>query len=75
MTPDEAGRDSQITHGRISWVKWDSDRGAEQCGRRPGLVVQTDLGNLSTRYTSSIVVALSSAYYLVPFNIEVAPSE
>jgi mRNA interferase MazF len=44
--------------GHVYWVDFDPVRGSEQGGRRPALVVQNDLGNLTS--TVTVVVAVTS---------------
>ena len=39
------------------------------------MIVQTDAGNRSTRYTNTIVVAVSTASHAVPFHVSIDPSE
>jgi mRNA interferase MazF len=34
-----------VKRGEIWWLDWSPGRGSEQTGRRPGLVVQNDVGN------------------------------
>lgn len=61
--------------GEIYWIDWEPARGAEQRGRRPGLVVQTERGNQSSRAT--VVAAVSSAELprSYPFMVALAPGE
>ncbi len=61
--------------GGIYWLDWHPARGSEQEGRRPGLVVQTDLANSNLRYPLTVVVAISSAGRPVPFHVRIEPSE
>lgn len=39
------GRESSPQRGEIYWVDFDNPRGSEQAGRRPGVVISTDLFN------------------------------
>jgi mRNA interferase MazF len=64
-----------LLRGQLYWVEWEPGRGSEQQGRRPALIVQTDLGNRSPRYTNTIVVAVSTAAHDVPTHVMVEPSE
>lgn len=66
--------DGLLERGQLYWIDWSPGRGSEQTGRRPGLIVQADPINRSTRYTNTIVVALSSVYHPVPTHIAVEPS-
>jgi mRNA interferase MazF len=43
-----------VRRGEIYWVDWDPARGSEQVGRRPGLVVSSDIAN---QHAPVIVVA------------------
>lgn len=44
---------SQIRRGRVYWVHFDGNRGSEQGGLRPALVLQNDKGN---RYSPTTIV-------------------
>jgi mRNA interferase MazF len=63
-----------LLRGQLYWVEWEPGRGSEQQGRRPALIVQTDAGNRSQRYTNTIVVAVSTAAHNVPTHVTVEPS-
>ena len=49
-----------LRRGQIWWVDWHPHRGSEQAGRRPALIVQTDLGNEEADYGLTIVAAMST---------------
>jgi mRNA interferase MazF len=66
---------TDISRGEIWWLDWSPGRGSEQVGRRPGLVVQSDVANHNPRYHNLIVVAVSSKGSNVPFHIALAASE
>jgi mRNA-degrading endonuclease toxin of MazEF toxin-antitoxin module len=55
-------------------VDWSPGRGSEQTGRRPALVVQTDLAN-HTGYANTIVAAVSTKGGPYPFHIAVKRSQ
>ena len=63
-----------LERGQLYWIEWSPGRGSEQTGRRPGLVVQADPINRSTRYTNTIVVALTTVFHPVPTHIQVEPN-
>jgi mRNA interferase MazF len=48
----------RVKRGEIWWLDWSPGRGSEQTGRRPGLVIQNDLGNEFAPTT--IVAALTT---------------
>ena len=51
--------------GEIYWVEFSPGRGSEQQGRRPGLVIQNDVGNQYSRTT--VVVAITTTLPTRPF--------
>ena len=65
----------ELRRGQIYWVDWSPGRGSEQIGRRPALIVQADPINRSTRYTNTVVVAISTALHPVPTHVEIEPTE
>ena len=48
-----------VKRGEIFWVNWNPDRGSEQSGLRPALIIQNDIGNKFSPTT--IVAALTTA--------------
>src|ERR1051325_317807 len=64
-----------LKRGQLFWIDWIPGRGSEQTGRRPGLIVQADPINRSTRYTNTVVVALSTVFHPVPTHIQIEPSD
>ena len=65
---------TEVRRGEIWWADWTPGRGSEQTGRRPSLVVQTNLANRNPRYPNTIVVALSTQGRDVPFHVRLEPS-
>jgi mRNA interferase MazF len=63
-----------VERGEIYWLDWNPARGSEQAGRRPVLVVQTDVANLKANYPLTIVVAVSTKGRPVPLHIVLEPS-
>jgi mRNA interferase MazF len=61
--------------GEIWLVDFSPQRGAEQGGQRPALVIQNDFGNQSPRYPNTIVLAMSTKGRTIPFHVPVEPSE
>lgn len=49
-----------VRRGQIWRVAWEPGRGSEQHGRRPALIVQSNLANELEHYGLTIVVAISS---------------
>jgi mRNA interferase MazF len=63
-----------VRRGDIYWVDFGTPRGSEQGGRRPALIVQNDVGNLSS--TTIIIAAITTkrkGFY--PFHVEVSAVE
>ncbi len=60
---------SGVHRGCIYWVDFDPVRGSEQGKRRPALVVQNNVGNLTADTT--IVVAISSRIPSKPYPMHV----
>ncbi len=58
--------------GDLFWIDWEPARGVEQKGHRPGLVVQNDVGNRSSKAT--VVVAISTSAPVRPFPFVVSLS-
>jgi mRNA interferase MazF len=63
-----------VKRGEIYWLDWNPSRGSEQAGRRPALVVQTDIANQKPNYPLTIVVAISTSGRPVPFHVVVDPT-
>jgi len=61
--------------GEIWQVNWSPSRGLEQAGRRPSLVVQSDIPNGHISYANTIVVAISSPGRTIPSHVLLSPSE
>jgi len=64
-----------LRRGQIYWIRWEPARGSEQRGRRPGLIVQADPINASTRYPNTIAVALTTVFHGVPTHVQVEPTQ
>lgn len=66
---------SHVRRGEVYWLDWEPSRGVEMRGRRPGLVVQNDLGNQHSPAT--VVAAISSAPVKAryPFVVFLEPGE
>lgn len=64
---------SIIQRGEIYWLDWNPSRGSEQAGRRPALVVQTDVANHKPHYPLTVVVAVSTHGRPIPFHVAVQP--
>ena len=62
-----------IRRGEIWLVDWSSGRGAEQPGKRPALVIQTDAANSNSRYPNTMVVTLSTKGLPVATHIPIEP--
>ena len=60
--------------GELWMVEWSPGRGSEQLGPLPALVVQCDPVNLQTRYTNTIVLALTSRFHGQPTHVEIHPT-
>jgi mRNA interferase MazF len=56
-------------------VDWLPDRGSEQGGMRPALIIQTDTANRNPHYPNTIVLIVSIKGKAVPFYVSVNPSE
>jgi mRNA interferase MazF len=59
-----------IKRGEIYWIDWERGKGSEQAGRRPGLIIQNDLGNQASPnvIVASLTTAPNKAYpFLVLF--------
>jgi mRNA interferase MazF len=65
---------SVVRRGEIYWVDWNPSRGSEQAGRRPALIVQTDIANQKPHYPLTVVVAVSTSGRPIPFHVEVEPT-
>jgi len=59
--------------GEVWLINWNAARGSEQAGRRPGLVIQNDIGN--DKASTTIVAAISSSVKIFPMNVKVEPPE
>ena len=49
---------AKVRRGNIHWVDFDPVRGSEQGKKRPALVIQNNLGNLTS--STTIVIAITS---------------
>jgi mRNA interferase MazF len=58
----------------LYWIDWDPARGSEQAGRRPGLIVQSNVPNRIERYPLTIVVALTTSLKGHRSNVRVEPT-
>lgn len=61
--------------GDIYWLDWDPARGVEQKGRRPGLVVQNDVGNRSSQATVVAAISAREQPRLFPFMVALGAGE
>ena len=50
----------RCSRGEIWMLNWEPRRGSEQGGYRPGLIIQTDLGNHAPGARTTIVVPLTT---------------
>lgn len=61
----------RCSRGEIWMLNWEPRRGSEQGGRRPGLIIQTDLGNHAPGGRTTILVPLTTQgrpfVFYVPF--------
>lgn len=63
-----------VRRGDIFWVDFGSPRGSEQGGRRPALVIQNDIGNVSSP-TTIIAAITSQKKPTFPFHIALTAQE
>ena len=61
--------------GEIWIVDFNPGRGSEQLGKRPGLILQNNIGNQNPRYPNTVVLAMSTKGKPVPFHIAIAPNQ
>ena len=61
--------------GEIWMVDFSPERGSEQIGRRPALVLQNDAGNQSSGYPNTVVLAMTTQGRPIPFHIRIAASK
>jgi mRNA interferase MazF len=47
----------EIRRGEIYWVDWSPQRGSEQAGKRPAIIIQNNIGN---KYSPTTIVACCS---------------
>jgi mRNA interferase MazF len=47
----------EIRRGEIYWVDWSPQRGSEQAGKRPAVIIQNNIGN---QYSPTTIVACCS---------------
>lgn len=64
-----------VRRGEIFWVDFGMPLGSEQGGRRPALIIQNDVGNVSSETT--IIAAITSRLYDVDysFHVRIAAAE
>ncbi len=63
-----------VRRGEFYWLDWNPARGSEQAGRRPGLIVQNDVGNeLAPTTIVASVTSASVRHYR--FTVRVSASE
>ncbi|MHB9132007.1 MAG: type II toxin-antitoxin system PemK/MazF family toxin [Armatimonadota bacterium] len=67
-------RIEQPQRGELWWVDWSPGRGSEQLGRRPALIIQTNLANQNPSYSNTIVLTVSTKGHPVPFHIAIEPT-
>lgn len=65
---------TDFLRGELWWVDWSPGRGSEQLGKRPALIVQSDVANSNPRYPNVIVAAVSTKGRKVPFHVPLAPT-
>lgn len=65
-----------IRRGSIYWVDFSPSKGSEPAGRRPGLVIQSDLLN-DSRLNTVVVVAITSTLKFgeLPGNVTLGKNE
>jgi mRNA interferase MazF len=63
-----------VQRGEVYWLDWNPSRGSEQAGRRPALIVQTDIANQKPNYPLTVVVAVSTHGRQIPFHITLPPT-
>jgi mRNA interferase MazF len=65
---------SEIKRGEIYWLNWNKQRGSEQGGIRPALIIQNDTGN---RLSPTVIVAActTAANKTYPFLVSVSMKE
>lgn len=61
--------------GEIWQVNWSPSRGSDQTGRRPALVVQSDIPNGHPSYPNTIVIAISSQGRSIPSHVPIIATE
>ena len=61
--------------GEIWLVNWSPSRGSEHAGRRPALIVQSDIPNGHPTYPNTIVVAISSQGRSIPSHVLLAATD
>jgi len=64
----------EVKRGEIYWVDWNPNRGSEQSGIRPTLVIQNDIGNRTspTTIVAAITTAIERPY---PFLVRLTKEE
>lgn len=67
--------DRPLRRGQIYWVDWEPQRGSEQAGRRPALVIQANIPNELDDYNATIVAAISSDSDSERLRVKVEPSQ
>lgn len=60
--------------GEIWWLDGSPDRGSEQIGRRPAVIVQIDAASANPRYRNVIVAAVSTSGKPVSSHISIHPT-
>jgi len=65
---------SDIKRGEIYWVDWGEEKGSEQAGVRPALIIQNDVGNRvsPTTIIAPLTTAPNKPY---PFLVEFTKDE
>ena len=54
-------------------VDWNPNRGSEQGGFRPSLIIQNNLGNKNNKYPNTIIMTISTKTKNLPFHIKLTP--
>jgi mRNA interferase MazF len=66
---------TRVERGELYWLDWSPGRGSEQSGKRPALIVQSNVPNAIERYGMTIVVAVTSAIKGHRSSVQVSPTQ
>jgi len=64
-----------VRRGQIYWIDWGKGHGAEQSGRRPGVIIQDNAANRNETYPLTIIAAVSSQGRNVRSHVSILPSD